>query len=343
MRILWFLIGILFCGSLSAQWSKKQIRLIEKSAVYAPADTLRLNKTYTAGSFHPSDSQGRILQPGEHVMAPYEMTFSGQHYFCADNYCTETLHLSVGTLYFASTEVSNVQYRDYTEWIRENRPDELEAVLPDTTGWRKHLAFGDPFMLYYFRHPAYNDYPVVNVSHAQAKAYMNWLTEQYNQSPDRKYKQVIFRLPSEAEWVMACRGGHSDYVLTNAGRFSDDRGRIRANFKVISQSQVISVHDSIQVKPVPDYVDNLLIHSKSYSYDNGMILTPCESYWKNSYGIWNMMGNAAEFVAEEGFTKGGSWNSTGYSLMPLSRESFDSNYSSSPTRGFRWVMEVVEK
>ena len=59
----------------------------------------------------------------------------------------------------------------------------------------------------YHWHPAYADYPIVNIKHSSAKKYCEWLTQQYNQQSKRKYSKVTFRLPTKKEWEHAARAG----------------------------------------------------------------------------------------------------------------------------------------
>jgi formylglycine-generating enzyme required for sulfatase activity len=40
---------------------------------------------------------------------------------------------------------------------------------------------------------------------------------------------------------------------------------------------------------------------------NSDVTAPVKSYWKNRFGIYNMLGNVAEMVSEKGISKGGSW------------------------------------
>jgi len=47
--------------------------------------------------------------------------------------------------------------------------------------WRSRLAFNEPYVEYYFRHPAYKNYPVVGVSWLQATDFAAWRTDRVNE------------------------------------------------------------------------------------------------------------------------------------------------------------------
>ena len=92
--------------------------------------------------------------------------------------------VTVASFYMDETEVSNQDYREYTHWLQRVYPDDrsiLEAALPDTTVWRKELAYNEPYVNNYFRHPAYSDYPVVGVTWEQADKYCSWRTDRVNE------------------------------------------------------------------------------------------------------------------------------------------------------------------
>ena len=55
------------------------------------------------------------------------------------------------------------------------------AALPDTLVWRSELAYNEPLVEYYFRHPAYNYYPVVGVSWKQANDFCLWRSDRVNE------------------------------------------------------------------------------------------------------------------------------------------------------------------
>ena len=83
------------------------------------------------------------------------------------------------------TEVSNVDYREYVYWLNrvygQNYPMAVRNALPDTLVWRGRLTYNEPMIEVYFRHPAYNDYPVVGVTWVQANDYCTWRTDRVNE------------------------------------------------------------------------------------------------------------------------------------------------------------------
>jgi hypothetical protein len=108
------------------------------------------------------------------------------------------------TLYASKSEVSNELYRDYINYLKQkNKITEFNLVQVDTAQWRAPEYNNEPFAVLYFRHPVYDNYPVVNISYEAATMFCKWLTEMYNSDSKRKFKKVVFKLPSEKEWIMA--------------------------------------------------------------------------------------------------------------------------------------------
>ncbi len=82
------------------------------------------------------------------------------------------------------------------------------------------------------------------------------------------------------------------------------------------------------------------LSGSNFFCDNTLVTTPVSSYSPNNYGIYNMSGNVAEMVQEEGIACGGGWRSTGYDV----RCSSTMNYiESQPDLGFRPILKIEEK
>ncbi len=92
--------------------------------------------------------------------------------------------VTVSSFYMDETEVRNIDYREYLHWIRRvfvDYPEVYRNALPDTLVWRRPMAYNEPYVQYYFRHPSYNEYPVVGVSWLQATDYAAWRTDRVNE------------------------------------------------------------------------------------------------------------------------------------------------------------------
>ncbi len=153
-------------------------------------------------------------------------------------------------------------------------------IYPDTTCWINDFsnANNETYARYYFNHPNYNDYPVVGVSWEQANAFCAWRTNYLllGLGAQARYVQR-YRLPTEAEWEFAARGVERGKFPWGNGAPSDENGCFFANFK-------------------PE--------KGNYTKDGSLITTITGSYPPNSYGLYDMAGNVAEWTSTA-FTESG--------------------------------------
>ena len=94
----------------------------------------------------------------------------------------------VQSFYMDETEVTNLMYMEYLDYLKKVFPPEESnyrniyyGALPDTLVWRNRLGFNETMTENYLRHPAYARYPVVGVSWIQAVEFSNWRTNRYNE------------------------------------------------------------------------------------------------------------------------------------------------------------------
>ena len=92
--------------------------------------------------------------------------------------------VTVSSFYLDETEVINMDWCEYLYWVGRTYTDFPmihQKALPDTVCWREKLAYNEPYVDYYLRHPSYRDYPVVGVNWLQATNFCAWRTDRVNE------------------------------------------------------------------------------------------------------------------------------------------------------------------
>ncbi|MBS1908677.1 MAG: SUMF1/EgtB/PvdO family nonheme iron enzyme [Bacteroidetes bacterium] len=148
-------------------------------------------------------------------------------------------------------------------------------VYPDSLCWIRDFSYSynEPMAKKYFNHPAYGNYPVVGVNWKQATAFCEWRTHYLNSFLESKKRtaESDFRLPTEAQWEYAARGGRSQAPYPWGGLYlRNKKGCLLANFKP---------------------------GRGNYPEDGGLYTVRADAYWPNDFGLYNMAGNVAEWTS----------------------------------------------
>ena len=220
-------------------------------------------------------------------------------------------------------------------------------VYPDSLCWVRDFAYSynEPMAKKYFGHPAFGNYPVVGVNWKQATAFCEWRTNFYNSFLESKKRtsETDYRLPTEAQWEYAARGGRSQSPYPWGGPYlRNKKGCLLANFKP---------------------------GRGNYPEDGGFYTVRADAYWPNDFGLYNMAGNVAEWTSslyyEGGYNfqhdmnpdirmnakesdpprmkrkvlRGGSWKDVGHFLQTSTRN-YEYQDTSKSYIGFRCVIDL---
>ncbi len=221
------------------------------------------------------------------------------------------------------------------------------AVYPDTLVWIRDFSYSynEPMTQRYFSHPAFGNYPVVGVNWNQATAFCEWRTLIQNSALERQRKatESKYRLPSEAEWEYAARGGRSQSMFPWGNYYlRNKKGCLLANFKP---------------------------GRGNYPEDGAFYTARADAYWPNDFGLYCMAGNVAEWTSSvyyEGaynfehdmnpdirynakdsdpprmkrkVVRGGSWKDVGFYLQTSTR-TYEYQDTSKSYIGFRCIIDL---
>jgi formylglycine-generating enzyme required for sulfatase activity len=218
------------------------------------------------------------------------------------------------------------------------------CVYPDTAVWNRDFeySFNDPLLYGYFSMPGYSEYPVVGVTWEQAHAFCHWRTNLLRNVGRQMAHE--YRLPTEAEWEYAARGGRRAAMYPWGDQYArDNEGCFLANFKP---------------------------YRGSYHDDTGTSTMPVAQFKPNDFGLFDMAGNVAEWTASSyssssnasvhdlnpefpyvarkddpevlhrKVVKGGSWKDVSY-YMQCGVRTYEYQYESHSYIGFRCVRSVI--
>jgi gliding motility-associated lipoprotein GldK len=220
-------------------------------------------------------------------------------------------------------------------------------VYPDTLVWVRDFSYSynEPMTKRYFSHPAFGNYPVVGVNWNQATVFCEWRTNYLNAYLDKKSEanESPFRLPTEAEWEYAARGGRSQSMFPWGNYYlRNKKGCLLANFKP---------------------------GRGNYPEDGAFYTARADAYWPNDFGLYCMAGNVAEWTSSvyyEGaynfqhdmnpdirynakdsdpprmkrkVIRGGSWKDVGYFLQTSTR-TYEYQDTAKSYIGFRCVIDL---
>ncbi|MBK7957101.1 MAG: SUMF1/EgtB/PvdO family nonheme iron enzyme [Bacteroidetes bacterium] len=137
------------------------------------------------GGFEKLDYNGQETGPGLVFVEGGTFIMGQKEQDVMFDYNAIQRRITVSSFYMDETEVANIHYREYLYWLErvygESYPEVLRKALPDTLVWRDELAYNEPYVEYYFRHPAYDMYPVVGINWLQANDFCAWRTDRVNE------------------------------------------------------------------------------------------------------------------------------------------------------------------
>lgn len=243
---------------------------------------------------------------------------------------------SVQAFFMLDHEVTNYEYRQFLSDLKANGKDSLYAMAyPDTTAWNTIGGFQDPMINLYFWHPAYDNYPVVNISAEGANEYCKWLTFELRDEHGEFLNDV--RMPTKYEWIVAAKAGQQEAIYPWGSPYvRGTDGCYMANFSVIGEQNIRTSEGQPEiVKDSTTYPGVGL----SLGMDNAFYTAPVTSFPKNDYGLYHMSGNVAELTAD-GVAMGGHWRSYGYDIRITSETKFE---KANPYVGFRPVLTYIKK
>lgn len=216
------------------------------------------------------------------------------------------------TTYVSKFETTIEDYQIFLADYKKFKPNKYYEVIYDSINMQKISENFTVMMSNYYWHPAFKYYPITNIRHDAAIEFCYWLTEQYNKFLKRKYKSVVFRLPTAEEWVHAARHNDKDAMFGWNSKYNKKKGKCLANFKYRDSNDANAINHTTQVG----------------------------KFKPNKSGLFDMSGNISEMTVNNNIVKGGCYND---SIEKITID-YNHDYDGEPNNfvGFRIFMYILK-
>lgn len=279
---------------------------LPEDLVIIPAGTFQMGNSTNAEEGRPNELPIHMVTLDSFAMGKYEITNGQYCAFLNSAYLTE-LKVVDGIVYAVGDTPNSFPYCDTATSSSDSR-----IVLSNNTFSVQTKGGRDM-----------SDDPMVLVSWYGTAAYCNWRSRQegkqscYDLSTwNCDFTNNGYRLPTEAEWEYAARGGLSGNRFPWGSTISHNQANYQSNWEA---GKPLYVYD---VNPTPGY------HP---AWNDGIdpYTAPVGSFTANGYGVYDMAGNVWEWCNDW-------WSDTYYGSSPQMNPTGPATGADHVFRGGSW-------
>ncbi len=231
-------------------------------------------------------------------------------------------------LYLDQFELTNFNWLEYLHWNKRvfgADSDAYKNALPDSTVWKDEAGEYGVFTANFYRHPAYYNYPIIGITHAQAQAFSLWRSERVFEYLLIKYEIIEPNTDIKADNYFTIAGFYADdqykdyhhvkypsYTLPSVKNWT----AIQKKAEAFNASRLIYCKPSTFLKRLvrsTEYCEKIVKENALFINSFERLDTteiPLESIYRwpcSKPMFFHLYGNVAEMTKEGEYVVGGAW------------------------------------